>query len=372
MRVFISAGLFYPSKLGGPANTLYWLAKGLVYKGVMVSVVTSNNYIESGLVEFDKWTDIDKIRVRYCITKSKMNLKVIWHSVKELRSCDVVLLSSIFFIPSFFIGIIALINSKKIIWSPRGELFDSAISGSKAKNLYIRLLKILFGKRVLFHATSLYEEKQIEKYLGYKAKTFILPNYLELPKKKETNKSNLTYFLYVGRIAPIKALDNLFLGLLKSNAFISSEYKLLIAGDVEKQYKVYYEKLQQILTDNKQLNDKIHFLGNVNGVEKFKLFANAYFTILVSHSENFGNVIIESLSQGTPIIASRGTPWEKLNENTAGFWINNNEDDIALCIDEAINMTKNVYLEYRRNAIDLAKEFDIYKNVDKWYDVLKI
>ena len=70
MRVFISAGLFYPSKQGGPSKTLYWLAKGLVSKGVDVSVVTSNNYIEDGLVESDAWVDFDGVRVRYCTSNS--------------------------------------------------------------------------------------------------------------------------------------------------------------------------------------------------------------------------------------------------------------------------------------------------------------
>ena len=66
MKILISAGLFHPSKLGGPAKTLYWLAKGFVSKNVDVSVITSNNFIEKGLVEFDKWTIVDNIRVRYC------------------------------------------------------------------------------------------------------------------------------------------------------------------------------------------------------------------------------------------------------------------------------------------------------------------
>ena len=79
MKVFISAGLFYPSKLGGPANTLYWLAKSLVSNNIVVSVVSSNKHIEDGLVEFNEWTEIDNIRVRYCTVNSKLSLRVIFH-----------------------------------------------------------------------------------------------------------------------------------------------------------------------------------------------------------------------------------------------------------------------------------------------------
>ena len=71
MNILISAGLFYPSKLGGPANTLYWLAKALCTRNLDVSVVTSNNHIDDKSIEFDKWTTIDDIRVRYCSVNSR-------------------------------------------------------------------------------------------------------------------------------------------------------------------------------------------------------------------------------------------------------------------------------------------------------------
>lgn len=371
MKVFISAGLFYPSKLGGPANTLYWLAKSLVSNNIRVSVVTSNNHIEDGLLEFDKWIDIDNIRVRYCSAKSKLSFRVIHHSIKELFKNDVVLLSSIFYVPSFFIALFATLTSKKIIWSPRGELFNSAINGSKSKLLYVRLLKLLFSKRVIFHATSFVEQREIEKHLGSSVRTIVIPNYMELHEKMDRLENAGKYFLYVGRIAPIKALDNLLLGLAKSDAFMKSDYKLLIAGGVEKQFEGYYNQLNKILSENLLLKEKVAFLGNVEGEQKFQLYADAYYSILVSHSENFGNVVIEALSQGTPVIASLGTPWQKLDENKSGLWIDNNENEIAKSIDKVLAMDEEEYLRARENAYKLALEFDVYSNIDSWIKVLK-
>lgn len=371
MRVFISAGLFYPSKQGGPSKTLYWLAKGLVSKGVDASVVTSNNYIEDGLVEFDAWVDFDGIRVRYCNAKSKLPLRVVFHSAKELLKCDVVLLSSFFYMPSFFIALFAAFTSKKIIWSPRGELFGAAVNGSKAKQLFIRLLRLLFAKRVVFHATSSEEKNQIYKYLGSKAKIIIIPNYMELHEKKGRLVNVDKYLLYVGRIAPIKALDNLLLGLAESDSFMKSDYKLLIAGGVEKQFEGYYNQLNQILSDNNVLKEKVVFLGNVEGDKKFQLYADAYFSILVSHSENFGNVVIEALSQGTPVIASHGTPWQELEEKKAGLCINNNKDEIAKTIDIILAMGEKEYQQTRDNAYKLALKYDVYNNIDNWINVLQ-
>lgn len=371
MRVFISAGLFHPSKLGGPAKTLYWLAKGFVSKNVDVSVVTSNNFIEKGLVEFDKWTIVNNIRIRYCSAKSKLNHKVIWHSIKELRNCDALLLSSIFYLPSLFIAFFAAFTSKKIIWSPRGELFESALKGKKIKILYIKLLRLFFTKRSIFHATSPDEQNCIKKYFGNRVKVVVIPNYIELPEKQNRVDDKDNYFLYVGRIAPIKALDKLILGLAKSKSFMRSNYKLLIAGGVEKQFERYFEQLQLILKNNESLKEKVIFLGDVEGEEKYKLYANAYFSILVSHSENFGNVVIEALSQGTPVIASKGTPWKQLAEKKAGFWIDNDENSIACCIDVALKMGNEEYQRTRSNAYEFSKEFDIYTNIDNWIKVIQ-
>lgn len=369
MNILITAGLFYPSRLGGPANTLYWLAKGFVKNGYKVTVVSSNQHIDKDKIRKDEWSSIDNIRVRYCTAKTKLAFRVIWYSIKELKKTDVVILSSTFYIPCIFVALAAHFYNKKTIWSPRGELFDTGMNNNHIKKLYVYIIKLLFAKNVLFHATSIDEKNQIVKYLGEKVSVCIIPNYIELPKKQLKIQDTNNYILYLGRIAPIKALENLLKALSISNKFIDSDFKLLIVGGCEVQFEYYLEILNAILNNDKQLKDKVIFYGNVEGEEKFKLYANAYFTFLVSHSENFGNVVIESLSQGTPVVASQGTPWKILEQRVAGIWIENSPIEIAKCLDLILSFEKNEYLIYRENAFKLVKEFDVYSNIDKWIEI---
>ncbi len=369
MRVLISAGLFYPSKLGGPANTLYWLSKALVKCGIDVTVVTSSNHIESDILEFDKWIELDKIRIRYCTVKSKLPLNIVLHSIREIRKSDIVLLSSICYLPNFFILLVSLLLRKRIVWSPRGELFDYALENNKYKLIYFGVIKFLIGQKVTFHATSEEEQQEIIKYFP-KSPIVVLPNYMELPLKLVHNKQELPYFLYVGRIAPIKSLDTLILGLANSKFFIKSNYIFKIVGDVEERFKYYYDNLTKLIQDN-GLAEKILFVGPKHGSEKYQYYADAYFSFLVSNSENFGNVVIEALSQGTPVVASEGTPWKSLNDYQAGYWIKNDADTIASCVDNLLRLDDEEYKYYRTNAYLLSKQFDVNSNVVKWKSVLE-
>lgn len=369
MRVLIPLGLFYPSRLGGPANTLYWLSKALVRSGVEITVITTNNYIDSKDIEFDKWIEIDGIRVRYCTTRSKLSFKIIWYSLKEVKKNDFILFSSICYLPNFFILLYSLLFKSNIIWSPRGELFDSALKGNKFKLLYFRILKCLSRRKVIFHATSEEEKSCILKYFP-NFHVVVIPNYMELPLKVNRKVSNIPYLLYVGRIAPIKALDSLIVGLAHSKQFVESDFIFKIVGDVEEQFSSYYEELITLI-NNKGLSGKVFFVGSKYGYEKYQCFANAYFSFLLSNSENFGNVVIEALSQGTPVVASKGTPWETLKDNNAGFWIQNDVNTISNCIDNILSLDENDYQGYRNNAYMLSKQFDVNSNVWKWKELFE-
>jgi len=366
MNLLISTALFYPSRLGGPANTLYWLSKALVKAGVQVTVVTTDSHIESGNVEPDKWVDVEGIRVRYCSSKGAMLLKELWHTWLEMKSCDTVMLCDMFQRQVLAVAFMARIRSKKIIWSPRGELMGPALAGSRMKRWYITIVRRCFGRYATFHATSEEEKAAIKEYIDSDTKTIVIPNYIELPAQLKSEATETPYILYVGRVTPIKALDRLIVGLALSRLFKDSGYKLLIAGPNQNNYQ---QELETLIAEH-GLDGKVQFLGNVFGQEKMQLYANARFSCLLSHSENFGNVIIEALSQGTPVIASQGTPWQVLNETHSGYWIDNSPESISQCVDAALSLSDEEYAQMRSNARELANSFDVEQNVGEWVEVI--
>lgn len=366
MKILFPIGSFYPAQLGGPSNTIYWIAKALKKCGAH-PIVVSTDHGTSGLLT-NEWKELDCGNVIYISVRNHLlNPMHIYNCLHSSRKADIIHLTSLFYPPSFITGLFSSITNQKVIWSPRGELSPIALQFSTVKKkLFLKIISQIKNK-VVFHATSEQEVKDIQSIFGT-VKIIRIPNYMELPVKKRRNNKGSPFFLYVGRIHPIKALDNLLQSLAESKLFRQSGYRLLVGGDANNEYGSY---LQQLVIEL-NLEGQVLFLGTVKGELKEQLFADADFFFLPSHSENFGNVVIESLAQGTPVIAGLGTPWQILQEENAGYWVSNEPERLAIAIDEILALKHSDYIAMRKNAYRLASErFDIYKNINVWLDAYK-
>jgi glycosyltransferase involved in cell wall biosynthesis len=366
MRILFPIGSFYPAQSGGPNNSIYWLSKMLIKSDHDVYIITTNQGINvSHNIKLNKWLLSESINVIYCKTHVHyFPLRFIIESLKKIKYVDIIHLTSVFYPPSLIIAILGVLQNKKILWSTRGELNSQALIYNKyVKEIYLNIIKII-SKRITFHVTSEDERDYVKNKLN-DISIVLLPNYFELPGLLNTEYKK--QFLYIGRISPIKALENLILALPISNHFIKSEYSLIIAGTFENNEKWYYEKLLKLITDN-SLNEKIKFVGHIVGKDKQLLYAESYFTILPSHSENFGNVVLESLVQGTPVIASKSVPWKILEGTNSGFWVDNDSETISKYIDLVISIPCGEYNQMRLNAIKLAQKYDIGKNISNWIE----
>ena len=98
--------------------------------------------------------------------------------------------------------------------------------------------------------------------------------------------------LYVGRIAPEKDLEVLMeaAGLLNRRGL---EYKLLMVGDGPSRHKLEELNIENIL-----------FLGYQRGQELYDLYASADIFVFPSVTETFGNVVLEAMASGLPVVAA--------------------------------------------------------------------
>ena len=305
IKILFPIGTFYPAQLGGPGNTIYWLAKMLFQRGNEVYVGTTDKGIQDTSIRFNQWQVRDCGKVLYQRTLFLYAPVTLFLRITRiLRKVDIVHLTNVFYPLSWMMACwIKLTGSKtKIIWSVRGEFDDAALQFSPGrKKLGIFLVRKFLKKGITFHATSAHEVTCIYNKLGTDVNVVQHPNYMLIPGKVETKQTKT--ILYLGRIHPIKGIDQL----IRAYALLVDKkpFELVIAGEGD---RVYTEELESLVREL-GIQECVRFAGHVEKEEKQKLLASSYVLVLPSHTENFGNVVVEALAQGTPVIASKNTPW---------------------------------------------------------------
>lgn len=365
IKIFFPIGAFYPSQIGGPCNSLYWHTYGLNKHDIKIDIVTTTIGIKKGLVKKNVSYDNECGTVFYG-EGNERSIKIIKKAVKITRSADIIHLNSLFNFISIIVFFYAKMFCKNIpiVWSVRGELNAKALIYSKWKKIIVLFFYKLFSKNVVFHGTSNQEINDICSHFK-NSKVIQIPNLIKPFDRifQDGIKKNL---LFVGRIHPIKAIHKIIEGLSLSEKFLNSDFNFIVIGDFEDRYKYYFDDLI-LLIEVKGLINKIEFRGYLGGYEKERIYAESYATLLMSDTENFGNVVTESLNQGTPVITSKGTPWSILEEFNCGYCVSNEPSIIAKTIDLILDLQQDQYLKMRKNAIQLVEDkFNINSQIYQW------
>lgn len=128
-------------------------------------------------------------------------------------------------------------------------------------------------------------------------KVVFLPNGILLDQYSflEKDESPLFTILFVGRLVRLKRIDTLLsaLVLLKETGY---SFRCNIIGDGDQYTHLFH------LSRELQLGGQVEFLGFKQDVIPF--YHQSSVLVLPSEIEGFSNVILESLSCGTPVIAS--------------------------------------------------------------------
>lgn len=124
------------------------------------------------------------------------------------------------------------------------------------------------------------------------------------------SKSTKVNVLHVGRLSPEKRIDLLLQAISQI-----PEVELNLLGEGTEEAKL------RSLAKELGLEKRVHFLGFI--ADPIPFYQRAHVTALTSFSEGFPNVLIESLTLGTPIVAfdCPTGPREIIDEGQNGFLI---------------------------------------------------
>lgn len=244
-------------------------------------------------------------------------------------------------------------KERPYIITPHGMLHPQAMKRSAWKKDLILALGGVnkdLEQANCIHVTC-QEEMNNYRKLGYKNPVAIIPNPFNAPLYLDEIKNNrgLQRIGFLGRLYPYKKADALIDAWISLGTAVK-DAQLVIMGKGEPQYEqMLKERVRQHGLQN------VEFAGFVTGREKFEQLASLTALCVPSDFENFGMIVTEALSVGTPVIASLGTPWEELNTEHCGYWVKNDVPTLAGTIADVLSLSAEEIARMGENGKQLVQ-----------------
>ena len=139
------------------------------------------------------------------------------------------------------------------------------------------------------------------------------------------------YFLFLGRLHPVKAVHLLIRAFAR---LPDRTFNLRIAGPTQSIEQAYADSLHRLAVDL-ELTDRVSFVGPVSGVDKWRLYRDAWAFCLPSFSEVTGMVNLEAAAAGTPVITSFESGVVDAWDQYGGLRIHPDEESILAGLQQA-------------------------------------
>lgn len=301
---------------GGPGLAVQRLCQALAARGHEVTVFTTNVNGEDILpVPLGVPVDGDGVEIVYFpVTFPQRTYRspaLRTGLARRLPGCDVLHLHSAFLWPIEVAARLAAQSRVPYCLAPRGMLIRDLVHarGRVRKSLWIHL----FGRPALenaaaIHATSELEALELRRFPLRWPPVEVIPNGVDAELAHPPAWSDVApeiralvegrrFLLFLGRLSWKKGLD-----LLVDALRHCEEIDLVLAGPDEERLWPRLEQRAARLA----VAHRLRYIGPVSGADKLALLHRAAALALPSISENFGNVVLEVMTAGRPVIVTPG------------------------------------------------------------------
>lgn len=124
------------------------------------------------------------------------------------------------------------------------------------------------------------------------------------------------------------------------------------------------------LSKKYKIHNNVTFLGFIDDKELLKYFASADIFVTPSELEGFGQVILEAMASGTPVICANKPPMADLIGNGGITFELNDPKDLAEKIIKLLTKQEELAL-LKENALKVVKEYDWLKIAKRYYEHIK-
>jgi glycosyltransferase involved in cell wall biosynthesis len=312
LKLLHVAATYLPAvRYGGTIVSVHGLCRALARRGHDVQVFTTSvDGAEDSHVPHDTPVNIDGVDVWYF--RSPRFRRIYWapamrRSLREhVGEFDVVHTHGIYLWPLWAAARCAHNAGVPYVVSPRGMLEKDLIEQNSAlwkAGLIAFIEKYTLEHAAAVHVTSEREAEQAAAFGFHLPCLRAIPNGVDLSEAAAPPCSTAIasivqgppFILSLGRLNWKKGLDRLLMALPQIDGA-----RLVIAGNDEDGYR---EVLQGIAS-REGVGDRVTFAGPVHGADKAALLSSAQLFVLPSYSENFGNVVLEAMAAGCPVVVT--------------------------------------------------------------------
>ena len=336
-------------KSGGPALSTYLTIRGLQNAGIDVEMLMPPLSEDGMLIANDV-----KLHYTAPIKNSRLGYMPKLHcTLNHLFEYDLYHVQGLWLYLGHGVASYARMHRKPYIITLRGMLYPQALAHS---SLIKKISLLLYQRNDLQRAACIQatckEELNYYRELGFSNPVAVLPNPIDVEGVIERPILSLQKLRigYLGRVHPRKRIERLIYAFDALRDELK-EAELLIIGSGDDQYEQFLkdEVIRLNLTN-------IRFTGFLTGNEKDNAIVSLSYLVVPSDFENFGNIVTEALVRGVPVIASKGMPWQELEECHCGWWIDNDQETINKTLHIAINTPESERIEMGMHGKQLVAE----------------
>ena len=252
-------------------------------------------------------------------------------------------------------------NKIPLIISPHGMLEPWPLQHHAFRK---KIAMCLYQKRNLQQAVALQATCESEaehiRDLGFTQPIAIIPNGVSIPEitSSDFEPNEQRTALFLSRLHPKKGIPMLLEAWSNINP---PNWKLIVSGNNQGHHLDELKALTQKLG----LSSVVSFPGHFFDKEKSDAFQQADLFVLPSHSENFGIVITEALAYGLPVITTRETPWQILEQKKCGWWVDASADAITTALKEAFQLEQTELHAMGQRGKGLVEEKFLWPKIAK-------
>lgn len=340
---------------GGPSRSVPMLVKGLAELGVDITLMTIRS-------ENMNTHALEGTKAKLKVLEPSFSQKEIGRFLVE-EKFQLIQIQSMWDLPYHKVMVEARKQGIPYIVTPRGMLEPWSLSQKRWKK---KLAWWLYQRNDVQKSACVFTTAEMEaehvRNLGISTHISVIPNGIETDGYpcKTSRDMVRKQVLFLSRVHVKKGIELLFEAWKRIHQDFP-DWQLLVVGNGEEDYI----NSLQARVESLGLKDCIHILPPVFGDAKTRLYQESALFCLPSYSENFGMVIAEAMSCGTPVVTTTNCPWESLNETKTGWCIDLSVDNLEHALREALSMNGDDLYDMGQKASRFIYDNFDYRSVTR-------